>query len=79
VLSLVGILITMFVLNAWLALATDSWLCPSCSPSPTSSPSYTRTGFRELQQRLGELNAVMEESISGQKVVKAFPTCRACR
>jgi ATP-binding cassette subfamily B protein len=33
---------------------------------------YTRRGFRDLQQQLGELNGVMEESISGQKVVKAF-------
>jgi ATP-binding cassette subfamily B multidrug efflux pump len=33
---------------------------------------YTRRGFRDLQRQLGELNAVMEEGISGQKVVKAF-------
>jgi len=33
---------------------------------------YTRTSFRELQKRLGEMNGVMEEAISGQKVVKAF-------
>lgn len=33
---------------------------------------YTRKGFRELQKHLGQLNGVMEESISGQKVVRAF-------
>jgi ATP-binding cassette subfamily B protein len=33
---------------------------------------YTRRGFRELQKHLGQLNGVMEEAISGQKVVKAF-------
>jgi ATP-binding cassette subfamily B protein len=33
---------------------------------------YTRKGFRELQKDLGQLNAVMEEAISGQRVVKAF-------
>jgi ATP-binding cassette subfamily B protein len=33
---------------------------------------YTRKGFRELQKRLGLLNGIMEESISGQKVIKAF-------
>ncbi|MCX6025720.1 MAG: ABC transporter ATP-binding protein, partial [Chloroflexi bacterium] len=33
---------------------------------------YTRKGFRELQRDLGELNAVMEESISGERVIKAF-------
>jgi ATP-binding cassette subfamily B protein len=33
---------------------------------------YTRKGFRELQKNLGELNNIAEESISGQKVIKAF-------
>jgi ATP-binding cassette subfamily B protein len=33
---------------------------------------YTRKGFRDLQKELGEINGVMEESISGQRVVKAF-------
>jgi ATP-binding cassette subfamily B protein len=33
---------------------------------------YTRKGFRDLQQNLGQLNGVMEETISGQRVVKAF-------
>jgi ATP-binding cassette subfamily B protein len=33
---------------------------------------YTRKGFRDLQKNLGEMNATMEESISGEKVIKAF-------
>jgi len=33
---------------------------------------YTRRGFRELQKKLGDLNGVAEEAISGQKVIKAF-------
>ena len=33
---------------------------------------YTRRGFRALQANLGDLNGVMEEAISGQRVVKAF-------
>ena len=33
---------------------------------------YTRKGFRDLQKSLGNLNGVMEEVISGQRVVKAF-------
>jgi ATP-binding cassette subfamily B protein len=33
---------------------------------------YTRRGFRRLQNELGGLNATMEETISGQRVVKAF-------
>jgi len=33
---------------------------------------YTRRGFRDLQKQLGGLNGIMEEAISGQKVIKAF-------
>jgi len=36
--------------------------------------SYTRKFFTEQQKELGELNGYIEETISGQKVVKAF--CR---
>jgi ATP-binding cassette subfamily B protein len=33
---------------------------------------HTRTGFREQQKQLGELNGIIEETVSGQRVVKAF-------
>lgn len=71
VLSMVGILITMFVLNPWLALATPL-VVPIMLWFSEFIASHTRKGFRELQKRLGGLNNVIEESISGQKVVKAF-------
>ncbi len=71
VLSLVGILIAMFVLNAWLALAS-LLVVPIMIWFTNFVARYTRKGFRELQKHLGELNGVMEESISGEKVVKAF-------
>ena len=71
VLSLGGILIAMFVLNPWLALAT-LLVVPIMIWFTNFIARYTRTGFRSLQKHLGELNGVMEESISGQKVVKAF-------
>ncbi|HEX9018336.1 MAG TPA: ABC transporter ATP-binding protein, partial [Anaerolineaceae bacterium] len=71
ILSLVGILIAMFVLNPWLALAT-LLVVPIMLWFTEFVAKYTRRGFRELQKQLGKLNAVMEESISGQKVVKAF-------
>jgi len=32
----------------------------------------TRQGFREQQKTLGELNGIIEETITGQRVVKAF-------
>jgi ATP-binding cassette, subfamily B, multidrug efflux pump len=71
VLSLSGIVITMFVLNAWLALTT-LLVIPLMLGFTKFVAASTRKGFRELQKHLGGLNAVMEESISGQRVVKAF-------
>jgi ATP-binding cassette subfamily B multidrug efflux pump len=71
VLSLVGILIAMFVLDKWLALASVL-VVPIMFWFTEFVARYTRRGFRELQKHLGKLNGVMEESISGQKVVKAF-------
>ncbi|HTX90488.1 MAG TPA: ABC transporter ATP-binding protein [Anaerolineales bacterium] len=71
VLSLGGILVAMFVLDHWLALAT-LLVVPIMFWFTQFVAKYTRKGFRELQKDLGEMNAVMEESISGQKVIKAF-------
>jgi len=70
-LSLVGILVAMFVLNFWLALASII-VVPIMLWFTNFIARYTRKGFRELQKSLGKLNGVMEEAISGQKVVKAF-------
>ncbi|HSB02166.1 MAG TPA: ABC transporter ATP-binding protein [Anaerolineales bacterium] len=71
VLSLVGIVIAMFVLNAWLALSA-LLVVPIMFWFTQFVARYTRKGFRDLQRELGEINSVMEESISGQRVVKAF-------
>ncbi len=71
VLSMVGILIAMFILDRWLALAS-LLVVPIMFWFTQFVARYTRKGFRELQKHLGELNAVMEESISGQKVIRAF-------
>ncbi|MBE0556255.1 MAG: ABC transporter ATP-binding protein, partial [Proteobacteria bacterium] len=71
VLSLAGILIAMFVLDSRLALAS-LLVVPLMLAFTEFIARYTRRGFRELQRNLGGLNSVMEESISGQKGVKAF-------
>ena len=71
VLSMVGILVAMFVLNFWLALASVI-VVPIMFWFTNFVARYTRKGFRDLQKNLGQLNGVMEESISGQRVVKAF-------
>ncbi len=71
VLSMIGILIAMFILDRWLALAS-LLVVPIMFWFTQFVARYTRTSFRTLQKNLGELNSVTEEAISGQKVVKAF-------
>jgi len=71
VLSLIGIVVAMFLLNPWLALAT-LLIVPMMALFTNFIATYTRKGFRELQKQLGGMNSVMEEAISGQKVIKAF-------
>jgi ATP-binding cassette subfamily B protein len=71
VLSLLGILIAMFILNPWLAISALI-VVPIMFWFTQFIARYTRKGFRDLQRELGEINGVMEESISGQRVVKAF-------
>lgn len=71
ILSLIGILIAMFVLDVRLALAS-LLVVPIMLGFTALVARYTRQGFRELQKSLGALNGVMEETLSGQKTVKAF-------
>lgn len=71
VLSLIGIVVAMFALNPYLAVSTLI-VVPIMFWFANFIAKYTRKGFRDLQRELGEINAVMEESISGQRVVKAF-------
>ncbi|NTW13113.1 MAG: ABC transporter ATP-binding protein, partial [Anaerolineales bacterium] len=71
VLSLIGIIIAMFVLNPYLAISALI-VVPIMFWFTNFIARYTRKGFRDLQRELGEINGVMEESISGQRVVKAF-------
>lgn len=70
VLSLVGIVIAMFLLNPWLAIAALLEV-PIMFWFTNFIARYTRRS-RDLQKELGEINGIMEESISGQRVVKAF-------
>jgi ATP-binding cassette, subfamily B, multidrug efflux pump len=70
-LTMLGILVAMFALNHWLALASLV-VVPLMLWFTRFVAKYTRSGFRELQKNLGELNGIAEEAISGQKVIKAF-------
>ncbi|MFN2145293.1 MAG: ABC transporter ATP-binding protein [Anaerolineales bacterium] len=71
VLTLIGIIVAMFLLNPWLALVS-LLVAPLMFWFTGFIAKYTRRGFRDLQANLGSLNGVMEEAISGQRVVKAF-------
>jgi ATP-binding cassette, subfamily B, multidrug efflux pump len=70
-LTMIGILAAMFALNHWLALASLV-VVPIMLGFARFVAKYTRKGFRGLQKDLGELNAVAQESLSGQRVIKAF-------
>jgi len=70
-LSMLGIIVAMFLLDRWLALAS-LFVVPIMFWFTQFVARYTRKGFRELQRELGQLNGVMEEAISGQKTAQAF-------
>ena len=71
VLNMLGILVAMFLLNHWLALASII-VIPVMYWFTLFVARYTKKGFRTLQSELGGLNAVAEEAISGGRVIKAF-------
>ena len=71
VLTMVGILAAMFMLDARLALAS-LFVVPLMLLFTRQIAVFTRRGFQGLQRHLGRLNGVMEEAITGQKIVTAF-------
>ena len=70
-LTLVGIVAMMFGLNVWLALASLI-VFPVMIVFTAVVAGRTRSSFRGLQRSLGMLNGIMQETISGQRVVIAF-------
>jgi ATP-binding cassette subfamily B protein len=71
VLTLVGILVVMFVMNAWLALGSMI-VFPLMIGLVAVVGRRTRGAFRSYQANLGELNGILEETYSGQRVVLAY-------
>jgi len=72
VLSMIGVAAVMLWINPWLALISllsislmtltlNRWIAPRM-----------RAGFRSQQAMLGTLNGLIEETITGQRVVKAY-------
>jgi len=70
-LSLIGVAAMMLILNVRLAIVTLVTVPLMVSLSRWIAK-RTRSGFRRRQAYLGELNSIIEESISGQRVVKAY-------
>jgi ATP-binding cassette subfamily B protein len=72
ILTMIGVALAMLLINPFLALVSilsitlmtlvlNLWVAPR-----------TRAGFREQQASLGKLNGLIEETITGQRVVKAY-------
>jgi ATP-binding cassette, subfamily B, multidrug efflux pump len=71
ILTLAGILAIIFLLSPWLA-AGSMLAFPLMIGLVGMVGRKTRGVFRSYQERLGALNAVLEETYSGQRVVLAF-------
>ena len=70
-LTVVGVVVVMITLNLWLTLA--AMIVPPIMFFVTGRIAIlSRKNFRRLQSATGELNAIMEETISGQRAVKIF-------
>lgn len=75
-LTAVGVLLIMFILNFWLALGS-LLVFPIMVGITAFVAKRTRSGFRSLQMNRGNLNADMEETLSGERVVIAFDQQKA--
>lgn len=71
IMTLIGALCFMLALNIWLT-ALSFVTIPIVMFLTSKIAKFTRKYFTSQQQYLGELNGYIEETISGQKVVKVF-------
>jgi ATP-binding cassette subfamily B protein len=69
--TIVGVGIVMLFLNPWMALVTLVTL-PLLVFVTKQISKHTRKGYQDQQKALGELNGLIEETISGSKIVKAY-------
>jgi ATP-binding cassette subfamily B multidrug efflux pump len=71
VLGIVGVALMMFLINARLAIVSLVTL-PMMAFISQWVARHTRRGFRDQQAMLGNINGIIEETITGQRVVKAY-------
>jgi ATP-binding cassette subfamily B multidrug efflux pump len=72
VLGMIGVAAVMFWLNPTLALVSIATISVLTLTLTRWIASRTRDGFRAQQATLGDLNGLIEETIGGQRVVKAY-------
>jgi ATP-binding cassette subfamily B protein len=71
VISIVGVGVVMFLINWRLALVSLVTL-PLMAFLSQGVAKRTRRGFQDQQRLLGDLNGLIEETVTGQRVVKAY-------
>jgi len=71
IMSILGVVIIMLVINVRLAIVSMITM-PLMMFLSNWVAKYTRQGFREQQEYLGNLNSIIEETVTGQHVVKAY-------
>jgi ATP-binding cassette subfamily B multidrug efflux pump len=71
VLSIVGVAVVMFVINVHLAIVSLVIL-PIMAVISRWVAKHTRIGFRRQQEQIGAINGLIEETVTGQRVVKAY-------
>lgn len=71
VISVIGILIAMLILSPVMTLISLITI-PVMLLVTNGIVKFTRKYFRQQQQNLGEMNGFVEETVSGQKIVKLF-------
>jgi len=69
--TIIGVAAVMLRLNLWLALVTLITI-PLMGAIVRWISAHTRHGFRERQRTLGVLNGFVEETVTGERVVKAY-------
>ncbi len=71
ILSIIGVAATILLLNWRLAMVTLVTV-PVMLFITRWIAKHTRRGYREQQSSLGEVNGIIEESITGQRIIKAY-------
>ncbi|MBS4196137.1 ABC transporter ATP-binding protein [Lederbergia citri] len=71
VLTLVGVVIFMLVMDVWLTIVSMV-VIPLVLLITKNIAKFTRKFFSSQQKELGSLNGYIEETVSGQKVIKVY-------